>query len=385
MSNTFLMALVELEEPAIFSCRHEAGNLSRTHNYIPGSIILGALANYFIYEKNGSADEDDFKGFFLSEDVKFGNLYPAFKEEKAFYHTIPIPLSTFTCKHYPGINKKNFRGEQHSFADFLISEMANECQTCHAPLKNREGYYFYKKPFLYYVETRKIIKMHNVIDDKTQKPEENAVFSFEAIAEEEYFTGIIIFSNEDIKSNFVNKIFGGEKEIELSIGKGKSRGYGKCKLKIIAERQGEYISSFLIKRDFDTRWEDWQKKGQNTFSLTLYSDAIITDKYLRHLTVISEEWFKEELGIDVNLIKYFSKPIFIDGFSGVYGLPLEQEIGISKGSTFLYRFNSNKSEEIKDKLENLEKEGIGFRKNEGFGWLIVCDDYHVNWGDKWEK
>ncbi len=392
--------VVILKEPAIFAVGHEAGNLIRTHNYIPGNGILGAFAERFLYELKNSANDPYFKQFFLTDEVRFENLYPAGGELELSRTTTPIPLSTLTCKDYP--RPRSQKEEElmedeykHTYADFLLGEIAHECEKvvssnngrprkCGAPLKNREGFYYTKEnKYDYRVYPAKVIQMHNVIEDARQRPTEEVggVFSFEALEEDVFFRGFVSFYDKTLRNEFKEMLFGTEKKIDLSLGRARRRGYGEAKLDVKAFESFDDIQTSLLKADFNSRWDDFQAKKANHFSITLHTDAIVADRFLRYHTTLNESLLAAELDVPTDAlkcIKVFALPITVDGFSRIHGLPLESEVAIAKGSAFLFEVKKiGFFDAIKKGLQRLEEEGIGFRRNEGFGRLIICDNYHL--------
>ncbi|MCD4753882.1 MAG: hypothetical protein K8R40_12495 [Anaerolineaceae bacterium] len=388
---------VIFEEPAIFAAGHEAGNLIRTQNYIPGNVILGAFTERFLYELNYSDKHPRFKTFFLSDKVRFENLYPAGGEYGLSRVTAPIPLSMLTCKDYPRPCSKEDEElmkdeDKHPYADFLLGTMAHECEKvissnhgdrkCSAPLKIMEGFYYTEdNSYDYRVYPARVIRMHNVIDDAKQRPEVGGVFSYEALKEGQFFRGFISFHDQALRNEFKNMLFGTENEIDMSLGRARRRGYGEAKLEVIDFESSDDIPGSLIKDDFNSRWDTFQVKKPDHFSITLHSDAIVADRFLRYHTTLAESLLAAELGIPSDALKrtnLFSQHIQVDGFSGIHKLPLESEIAIAKGSAFLFEIqNIRYKDTIKKGLEKLEEEGIGFRRNEGFGRLIVCDEYHI--------
>jgi len=384
--------IVTLKEPAIFAAGHEAGNLISTRDYIPGNVILGAFVERFLYELGRSDTEPDFKQFFLSDAVRFENLYPAGGKLERSRTTTPIPLSTFTCKDYEGLNKKGFTGDEHPYSDFLVGEMTPECQKtisssqiCDAPLKNREGFYFTEDGrYDFRVQPAKVIRMHNVIEDAAQRPTEEVggVFSFEALEEGQFFRGFVSFCNETLRDKFKNLLFGEEEEIDLYLGRARRRGYGEAKLRVLCDFQSpDDIPASLLKGKFNSRWTAFQAKKPGHFSITLHSDAIVADKFLRYHTTLTKSLLAAELRVPAEALKrqeVFSRHMTVDGFSGIHKLPLESEVAIAKGSAFLFMIEKNDFlTNIKEGLQRLEQESIGFRRNEGFGRLIVCDNYHL--------
>ena len=401
--------VVTLKEPAIFAVGHEAGNLIRTHNYIPGNVILGAFVERFLYELKKSAKDSEFKNFFLSDEVRFENLYPAGGEPGSSRSTTPIPLSTLTCKDYPRPRSQKEEEsmedkDKHFYADFLLGKVAHECEKvissydgnrkCGAPLKNQEGFYYTTKDnmYNYRVYPAKVIRMHNVIKDDLQRPTEEVggVFSLEALEEEQFFRGFISFYDETTRNKFKDVLFGSEEkteeEIDLSLGRARHRGNGEATLKVLDFESHDDIPKSLLKKDFNFRWETFQENMKNCFTITLHSDAIVADRYLRYHTTLTGSLLAMELGVvlpnAIKRMKVFSLPIRIDGFSGIHGLPLESEVAIAKASAFLFEIKQLELlDDIKIGLQRLEEEGIGFRRNEGFGRLIVCDNYHLRFSN----
>lgn len=162
---------VTLKEQTVFASGHQAGNLVLTHDYIPGTALRGAFVQRFLNEKGKSVSDPEFRQWFLSDAVRFENLYPSSGGQEQALVSTPIPLATLTCKDYPGLNVQDFSAEQHSFTDFLLQEMRGECEDgvivdyegrssrpCRAPLTNREGFYYADgKGDYYHVESRKLI------------------------------------------------------------------------------------------------------------------------------------------------------------------------------------------------------------------------------------
>jgi hypothetical protein len=59
-------------------------------------------------------------------------------------------------------------------------------------------------------------------------------------------------------------------------------------------------------------------------------------------------------------------------------LPRQDEWAIARGSVFAYLFegSSDGRAALHDRLDQLERQGIGLRRNEGFGDVIVSDAFH---------
>ena len=102
------------------------------------------------------------------------------------------------------------------------------------------------------------------------------------------------------------------------------------------------------------------------------------DEYLRGLTSLSPTYLSKVLKVDLVTVKIFSSYYIVSGWHSGAHLPKEDDIAITKGSTFLFRYNGDNLEKLIKGLKTLEKEGIGLRRNEGFGRIVICDPYHLN-------
>jgi CRISPR-associated protein Csx10 len=66
------------------------------------------------------------------------------------------------------------------------------------------------------------------------------------------------------------------------------------------------------------------------------------------------------------------------GWNTAHGLPRQDEWAVTRGSVYayLYEGDARGRAALQEKLRNLEASGIGARRNEGFGRIMVCDDFH---------
>lgn len=380
-------------EPLILGDEPEAGNVVRTVPYVPGGALLGFFANDYL-RRNNSAPDNHFYRWFLSPATRFENLYPAcYRSESECYASAPLPLSTFTCKDYPGEHEAP-QAEEHPMLDCLLRlEVPQAClqNSCQAEMKAAEGFYYYHsdRSTFYRLEPAVNVNMHNTIDDERQRPPEpGGLFAFECLQEEQYFEGQIAFDSVESKEKFhelFSDVLYGEREVYL--GRAKRRHYGRAVMTLVDDLD-QSLAEVLHKPSFEERWThfaDRSELGNGAFTLTLYSDAILCDRTLRHSTTLTPELLALETGLEADkleLVWSFSSYRRVGGFSGVQGLPKEFDIAVSKGSAFLFFYRSDLNR-LRDALERAEEWGVGFRTNEGFGTVIVNDDYHLQGKGGW--
>lgn len=117
--------------------------------------------------------------------------------------------------------------------------------------------------------------------------------------------------------------------------------------------------------------------------LTLLSPALVWDQWGRTGSVLSGDWLTAQLGIEAvraRLLRHYSAHEPAMGESGAWGLPLAPESAIATGSAFLYELQGvgeQDAEKVRGALRRLFREGIGGRRPEGFGQVMLNWDFHL--------
>jgi CRISPR-associated protein Csx10 len=204
--------------------------------------------------------------------------------------------------------------------------------------------------------------MHITIDPKTGRARTGDLFSYAVVDAGQYFIGTIDVEDWD---NFavllgIDDDSQGYTSFELRIGKASSRGYGLVQIWL----NEEDTTITFHGKPIEKRIEEMSKP----FTMTLLSDAILTDKWGRFYSTLDSEILKQILGVEVEVINAYVKNKNIDGFNAYLGLPKWRENAIAAGSSIGFTIK-----ELADpggfweKLRRLEKEGLGLRRAEGFG------------------
>jgi len=89
-----------------------------------------------------------------------------------------------------------------------------------------------------------------------------------------------------------------------------------------------------------------------------------------------------QLGLQgkVELIRAFASSHQIGGWSSAWCMPKPIAPAIAAGSVFLYHVpggNFDLARIVLKRLAVLEREGVGQRREEGYGWLQVCTPFHL--------
>ena len=232
------------------------------------------------------------------------------------------------------------------------------------------------------------------IDEKTRTTEESLLFSTEytdltnvANKEEVFFKG-----NMEIPKG----LFEIGKKYELKIGKYKTKGFGKVEIefkkftdendKNIEERIKELNDE--IKKDFkefDKR-NDKEKvyfgdellkeEKQKLITFDFLSDMILPFNEVSNVGKQILELFDENFGekLTLNNRRTFVNVEKLRGYNIINNSRKMDEIVITQGSVISYCVDNENLEGILGYLEKIEENGIGLRKNEGFGRVRICSE-----------
>ncbi len=107
------------------------------------------------------------------------------------------------------------------------------------------------------------------------------------------------------------------------------------------------------------------------FSIELASHTILVDKFLRPSLSFMPDF--PDTAIDIQMIR----PHTVRGWQNSWQLPKTEDTAIAMGSVYLCRYTGDDLDGLKRYLNQLMAEGVGLRRPEGFGRVIVCDPFHI--------
>jgi hypothetical protein len=368
-------------------------------DYISGSMLRGAIAGIW---KPAYIGNDDFLDFFCRDNIRFRGLFPIpsgtdgldFLNHNHF--PFKMPLSAFGCKYDAGTGRGG-----HGFIDGAVINFRNTkaCSICKAPLKQCKdmSYYYLKysdKPEP--ITTKKEIYIYHGTERTTRRAKDSALYSYTSICNGERFLGWITGNEKDLKNFWCllkesDKVtnMGSELKCNLRIGRAKKRrGYLECTMKIVTPdpELPETVHPLFYKEACPLLRND------GLLIIVLQTPAILYDKFfqpintLEPLNIFSDSTFIDKVtrvnGYD------FSTVTIIDGWSSVHKLPRTPDIAISAGSTFVFKLNTssvdnNSDNNVIEELKKIQVKGIGERRNEGYGQILINPPFHRGDG-KWQ-
>jgi CRISPR-associated protein Csx10 len=361
--------------------------------YIPGTTLRGALAAQYLL--TGQPDNSSFAALFLEERVFFPDLYPVPLDAQGQPHpetAKPLPATARACKRHAA-------GHPGSLTDSLLRlELATvlgqgaplreqDWKTCPACGNDRDrlsGAYVGLDHFRK-VDAHLRLITGTSINRATSTVEETQLFSFDVLEERQLFRGRLRFQPETAESLLTQLRKLVPDEVSLRLGKGRSRGLGRVEVAGWREpRQAQ--------RHLEARWTQLNKAAQRLwqhfeagrpkgeyFSLTLESGLIRRDRLLRPQSGIPTA---AELGLpgEVEPRRCALNTFTVQGWNAALGLPKADTPALGPGTVLLYRLmDPTQKETVLARLKEIEREGVGERRAEGFGRVQACDPFHYYW------
>jgi len=342
---------LELEEAAVFKLS-ELGNYVKTRDSIQGSTIRGALIEYF--HKKG-ANLEILKKIEASDAIREDN-----KISLASLFETKYPIKANNNKKVSidkVINSDNEYEDGTKFERASVSELKVD---------------------------RNEISVK--INTKVKSAENGMLFNAEYISNIENSKNIILVGDLKLPKEIT------ENKFTIYIGKYRFKGFGKATITIekysdktekdITDRINELsakvqkdIKSKIGKEKEKDIKDEIDDKDKKTICFDLYSDMIIpfTDIFDAGEQFLILADLKNE-NIKFNPKRSFINTGKLEGFNIINGIRKVDELIFSKGSVFTYTIEGNDYLKFKEKLIKIEKNGLGLRKNEGFGRVRICSE-----------
>lgn len=194
--------------------------------------------------------------------------------------------------------------------------------------------------------------------------EKGKMFRYEAIERGQTFTGFIRCKDEHDAEMYRNAIA----NQEVYLGGSKGSGYGQC------------VVRNLKTVSYDDLLKAYHAPVNHAFKqqhlLTIYalSNLILLDQ---NGSVVSEPepaFLEEKLGIhDVRLEKAYVSLTHTGGYNHLWRAGDVQETAVKAGSYYRFHYEGDIDA---DKAESFQENGIGVRKQEGFGRILLNLDLH---------
>lgn len=315
----------------------EIGNKILIKDKIQGSAIRGAVIGHLL-EKNISIDN---LISIKASDAKNGEIYLA----SSFKSKYPIGGKTIykdkvICEQNEIIleNKNVIKLERSSKA--LLKEKSSEISTS--------------------------------MNKKTRSINEGMLFETEVADYEKIGT---LYGTIEILEGLLEP----GKEYEISIGRMKYKGFGKAMIKIENYEEDNDLKKKIENKILDLNKLVEKNKGnkedEKIITFDFISDMILPFNEVNDIT----EEFKNLLSFGNVLTPVLEKTFVtldkLGGYNIINNIRKTDEIIITSGSVLTYSLKNY--EEILEELEDIEKNGLGLRRHEGFGEISICTNREI--------
>ncbi len=120
----------------------------------------------------------------------------------------------------------------------------------------------------------------------------------------------------------------------------------------------------------------WMVRG-HVFTVNLLADAILREQGWLPTQELSAQALEDLTGIEATLLRSFSNTAVVGGWHATWREPKPTALATSMGSVFVFHAPNGLSKSNFEKLADLQTNGIGERRSEGFGQVRICDEFHL--------
>ncbi len=379
-----------------------------TRQDIPGSHLWGIAAWHYLNQTGNTPADAAFRHAFLHGGLRFLTAYPESSNSEK-QRLIPIPHSIRKLKKDESL--KDFVGEPPNILDEDQTKRHDRhyCRISSGQLETQS------------VRTERNYHHARAKDRRkgralgAEVPNGGAFFTYEAIKTGQSFQGAVLGSESDLKS--LQEWLKGVNSIRL--GRSRSAQYGEVKfewigdgqeLKGLTEWNGFNIRQADSKNDWeedngwdeDEMWDEEENEGwdendirdeertngiigqENIDGFELGDQLVVTA--LSPLLTVNEHGHPEAcfperematiLGLNTSkdkltLSRSYTRSELVSGYSAHLRLPRQQWPAIAAGSVFVFDIKNVQSDITEGKFLELEHNGLGLRKGEGYGRIAV--------------
>lgn len=348
--SNYLLLRIDIEEPIKISHVLGTSDSSQALNYIPGSVLRGALIHRYLQDNGLSEEEIDTSEIFNHEFVQFWNGYLMVQEKRG----LPFVQHLFE----PKANSKTEMKRRKLYNS--LNEQINKIRNA-SPVK-------VSRHVMILDDEEKVLKTRNVRLNSSLHMSVNGnranddnvtqLYRYEAIAPNQTFQSVVMAKGE---SDFV-KWLQNQTELTLWLGGARNSGYGRVKIVInrtnAHPEQPKEISIDKAKELYIIATSDW----------------LLQNRRGQWVSAIDHKWLEEQLGAKLSLMNQVVNVRQSGGYISKWQAYQPMINGVQAGSIFRYEIKENRNLN-EETIAKLVEKGVGARRNEGYGRLIVLTDW----------
>lgn len=341
---TYLQLHIDVQEPLKINDILRTSDSTYALTYIPGYVLRGALIHAYIKDRGLKAEHVPTEEIFNEEKIQFWNGYLTINEKRS----LPFPHHLFETKESSKDIEIKERRVYNALDEKSISKIRDQ-----SPVKVNYDVMTVKDGKLYGAKVKRNSALHLSLKEKS----DSKLYRYESISPNQKFTAVVTFKGENDFTNWLeNKQF-----LTLWLGGARNSGYGRS-----------HVTISKTKRLPETLTTSFHERSEDLYVIAT-SDWILHDHQGKLTTSLDEMWLGEQLGVKLTL----KSQIISTNISGGYVFPwraYQPMIDtVGAGSIFHYKIISGKLD--KQKIVKIMHEGLGQRRNEGFGRFIILSEW----------
>jgi CRISPR-associated protein Csx10 len=371
--------------PLAFARTKPGAQFRHSLPYVPGAALFGALAQLL-------DEREQFKIELLRESI-CNNAYPAHAGDtwshpypatalklKAQEHTCPFDsLVTRVCWEQMQPSALMVTTDQYQVAD--------GCYTLQGQ-PNPDGLYRRGQIGERKIEQRVLTRV--AISRRRGTAEDARLYSPLVLSEVTQGAPTQFLGDLALPEPLVALLSGADPCI-LYLGGRQSSGLGKVQARI-AEAQPEGAAAIsqrvsALTRRFHAQAERyaalrgscdaWHISDGSIFTVNLLADALLFQHGWLPTNIFDAAMLYEETGIEARLIRAFTTPTLLGGWNVTWQQPKPTAVGTALGSLFVFQTPEPLTNTQCQALADLQSRGIGERRQEGYGHIRICDEFHL--------
>lgn len=348
---------IYLEQPLLATQLLGDPNSSVSFPYLPGSLVRGMLIHRYRQSRSALTEDEvafdsNCRRLFFSGQTRFLHAYPLMEDGR---RSLPTPLIFLRRK--GDVEGGTVFNAAHADFDREEAEADDALQTVSVPfclLDAEEVTLCTPAPNRLTVHVARAPKPGRATADN------GAIFQYEALSAGQWFGGVILASDPEDAVMLKTLLPG-----SAWLGRSRSAGYGHVRIELAEDPADQW-------REVGTAAE--LSAGQPV-TMTLLSDAILRDATGAAALTLSKSVLEAYLGIEIAALhpeRSFSATTMSGGFNRTGHTPVAQSYAVAAGSTVTFEPVGPLG--VKQ-LTELEAQGIGERRAEGFGRIAFgwCD------------
>lgn len=365
--------LLHTQQPILATSLQGDPNSDVSHAYIPGSMIRGMLIGRYqkLYRplETNILENDDVKRLFFNSTTRYLNAYLFDSDRQK--RTLPVPL----CLYKDKVADVTDEASVYIY-DFSQVEAINRPKNF-SPKCLEESFCIVDRNSLSLYSEKRRINIHNQRNRQRGRGIEGsgAVFRYDAIDAGQTFKAVVLCDRDEDAQIIQSLLQADNSEfLDVWLGGSQSAGYGHIKVQLFTDEcDGDDWNE--LKMSYEERSDRYKH-----LTVTLLSDTILRDEWGQPTTNPQPlvKLLSDALDVELKHINTYAKSQVVGGFNRKWGLPLPQTPALAAGSVFVFEIPHTQLKSLQ--VRNLEVQGIGERRVEGFGrialnWLPENDSF----------